>query len=999
MKAPVGRWQKGKDLQWYNKDRDKKHKSKLSSTERDAIRQAEDDAMNAALGHKPIQKEQQAMNKEDLTEALKRNQGERDSLEIEHVEGVGLSSVRSSMLNAASTKQMGVDFMIPVGRKKSGSTDKKGDEDNVKDDEDDDDDDGKRIPMQESPESDIKKKKHKKKDKKHKKKKKKKKKLMKLDAVDEKNERKHKKKLLAEPELTGKKKRHDSDSDSDDGKVMKESVSAITAREPMETDKKTIQQFVSKQDKDSGKHKYEERDFRSNQLDIEKIKNKKYRNQSDSDNEVQKKMIVSDSSSSDSECDQKTMINKHSLSPKSSRHGEIIKNIKHKEASVEKQTHDSDKLCQKYYQENPYKAYKGDKYRKLDRDTERIKERFETGAKPVKERSMINSPPSKHTVEDTLESHQFIHSQKSEKSCHSSKINEYEKKSYESNIQRSKDNERNKKSDSENHGGRNRQFEYENYPGKSSEGVLPKHISKSNRPSSQSSGTHSEKYENKRRHDSSSSSENDQLEQKHDDKSYSKPLQGKRATNEIVDSRSKISNKTKSSSDELLEEHKIEKGKSTIMRGYNENMPEHMMESKKTIVRSDGKNVMKSSDSSSSSENEPIKNTENKIPVEKSGRSSDKHLNLEEREKRPSNKLYDSSSASEEEQQKICRPKRAERKSNSSSSQENSDIEKFTKNQSEVKPVKKLEQKQINSSDEDNRPSPGKSLSESSKKLKPKIETKRSSSSSSSSSSSDDDIKTKPTDKKSSKRDRSSDSDSSRSEPRNRYDSSHHKNFHSGRHDTDRNRRSPSSSGSDKRSPQRNRYGDKNRRRDSSSDSEPRQSTSRNWDDRRPWIRRQPWSRNWRDNRGYRWQPQRYQRNFGRRQMQSRWQNNRNNMDRQGYRGSYNRNVRDRYMDSNRRRRDSSSDSSGRGRRDKGDRDRYRRSERGPSSSRRRSNSSSSDSDEHSKHAIVDSRGKGEKRNYRKRHDSSSDSEPRKKSRNTKEKSTNQKRRYSSDSS
>ncbi|XP_023219805.1 multiple myeloma tumor-associated protein 2 homolog [Centruroides sculpturatus] len=64
LKAPVGRWQKGKDLQWYNKDRDKKHKSKLSSSERDAIRQAEDDAMNAALGHKPIQKEQQVMNKE-----------------------------------------------------------------------------------------------------------------------------------------------------------------------------------------------------------------------------------------------------------------------------------------------------------------------------------------------------------------------------------------------------------------------------------------------------------------------------------------------------------------------------------------------------------------------------------------------------------------------------------------------------------------------------------------------------------------------------------------------------------------------------------------------------------------------------------------------------------------------------------------------------------------------------------------------------------------------
>ncbi|XP_033646554.1 multiple myeloma tumor-associated protein 2 homolog [Asterias rubens] len=58
LKAPVGRWQDGKDLQWFSKDR--KDKESTLNDERQKVKQAEKEAMMAALGQKVVKTSPQA---------------------------------------------------------------------------------------------------------------------------------------------------------------------------------------------------------------------------------------------------------------------------------------------------------------------------------------------------------------------------------------------------------------------------------------------------------------------------------------------------------------------------------------------------------------------------------------------------------------------------------------------------------------------------------------------------------------------------------------------------------------------------------------------------------------------------------------------------------------------------------------------------------------------------------------------------------------------------
>ncbi|XP_071504705.1 uncharacterized protein [Diadema antillarum] len=51
LKAPVGRWQQGKDLQWFNKER-KEGVDSSNMTEAEAVKQAEKEALVIALGQK-----------------------------------------------------------------------------------------------------------------------------------------------------------------------------------------------------------------------------------------------------------------------------------------------------------------------------------------------------------------------------------------------------------------------------------------------------------------------------------------------------------------------------------------------------------------------------------------------------------------------------------------------------------------------------------------------------------------------------------------------------------------------------------------------------------------------------------------------------------------------------------------------------------------------------------------------------------------------------------
>ncbi|XP_070585954.1 multiple myeloma tumor-associated protein 2 [Erythrolamprus reginae] len=105
LMAPVGRWQKGKDLTWYAKE--KITDASLSSKEElNAIRQAEQEAMMAALGYKNVKKEPTGLSKEELAEVCKRNEGDADEKNVDRLMGLGSSrAVGGSMVFSKEDKE------------------------------------------------------------------------------------------------------------------------------------------------------------------------------------------------------------------------------------------------------------------------------------------------------------------------------------------------------------------------------------------------------------------------------------------------------------------------------------------------------------------------------------------------------------------------------------------------------------------------------------------------------------------------------------------------------------------------------------------------------------------------------------------------------------------------------------------------------------------------------------------------------------------------------
>nr|XP_061835365.1 multiple myeloma tumor-associated protein 2 homolog [Nerophis lumbriciformis]XP_061835366.1 multiple myeloma tumor-associated protein 2 homolog [Nerophis lumbriciformis] len=113
LMAPVGRWQKGKDLTWYSRDK-KGSRPPTKEEELAAVKAAEHEALMAALGHKVIKRQPTGLTKEDLADICRRDEDDGEERNVDRISGLGSSSAASRKVVLSQQEKEAVKMGLPV---------------------------------------------------------------------------------------------------------------------------------------------------------------------------------------------------------------------------------------------------------------------------------------------------------------------------------------------------------------------------------------------------------------------------------------------------------------------------------------------------------------------------------------------------------------------------------------------------------------------------------------------------------------------------------------------------------------------------------------------------------------------------------------------------------------------------------------------------------------------------------------------------------------------